>query len=49
MALVTPTALSGVRTEVRDALTKRDRNTMGLVIQALMLLAFRVTSSSPPE
>lgn len=43
MALVTPTALSGVRTDVREALTKRDRNTMGLVIQALMLLALLTT------
>ena len=43
MSLVTPTALSGVRADVRDALTRRDRNSAGLVIQALMLLALLIT------
>jgi phosphate transport system permease protein len=43
MSLVSSTALSGVRTDVREALTRRDRNTWGLVVQALMLLSLMIT------
>jgi phosphate transport system permease protein len=43
MSLVTPTALSGVRSDVRAALTRRERNVGGLALQVLMLLALLVT------
>lgn len=43
MSLVSSTALSGVRTDVHKALTKRDRDTRGLVVQVLMLLSLLVT------
>jgi len=43
MSLVTPTALSGVRADVQKALTRRDRDTRGLVLQVFMLIALLIT------
>jgi phosphate transport system permease protein len=43
MALVTPLARSSVKTEVHKALTRRERNLLGLVVQALMLFALLLT------
>lgn len=43
MPLVTPTALSGTRSDVRAALMRRERNLAGLALQILMLLALLLT------
>ena len=43
MALVTPIARSGIQSEVRAALTRRDRNVVGLLVQLLMLLSLLTT------
>jgi phosphate transport system permease protein len=43
MALVTPLARSSIQTEVRKALTRRERNLFGIAVQAMMLLALLLT------
>lgn len=43
MSLVSPTAISGIQNEVRKALTRRERNITGVVVQALMLIALLMT------